>query len=112
MSRKPWKYFCHRKEEFDSQIALLKTFNLPKTYVSKTKAQLAAVILRANRINRSDEFDLILPDTLRIKKYRRVVDWYQDTNNHNYDNSLETTVGAYPISLPGAGCTGQGSAPG
>lgn len=88
--------FLYRKEEFDSQIALLKTFNLPKTYVSKTKAQLAAVILRANRINRSDEFDLILPDTLRIKKYRHVVDWYKDSNNHNYDNLLETTISGVP----------------
>lgn len=88
--------FLYRKEEFDSQIALLKTFNLPKAYISKTKAQLAAVILRANRINRSDEFDLILPDTLRIKKYRHVVDWYKDSNNHNYDNLLETTISGVP----------------
>lgn len=88
--------FLHRKEEFDSHVALLKTFNLPLNYLSKTKAQLAAVILRANRINRNDEFDLVLPDTLRIKKYRHVVDWYKDAHNHNYDNFLQTTVSGVP----------------
>ncbi|WP_415874709.1 hypothetical protein [Clostridium sp.] len=77
-------------------MALLKAFNLPLKYISKTKAQLAAVILKANKVNRSDEFDLILLDTLKIEKYKYVVDWYKDSNNHSYDKSLETTISGVP----------------
>ena len=88
--------FLHRKEEFDSHVALLKAFDLPLKYISKTKAQLAAVILKANKTIRNDEFDLILPDTLKLEKYKYVMDWYQDSNNHNYDNFLETIVSGIP----------------
>jgi DNA polymerase elongation subunit (family B) len=88
--------FLHRKEEFDSHVALLKAFNLPLKYISKTKAQLAAVILKANKVNRSDEFDLILPDTLKIEKYKQVVEWYKNPNNHSYEKSLETTMSGVP----------------
>ncbi|MBP2028870.1 DNA polymerase elongation subunit (family B) [Acetoanaerobium pronyense] len=84
--------FLHRKEEFDSQMALLKAFELPLKYIGKTKAQLAAVILKARKMNREDEFDLILPDTLRIKKYSYIVDWYKNPVNHNYEKALETGV--------------------
>ena len=84
--------FLHRKEEFDSQIALLKAFKLPLKYISKTKAQLAAVILKANKYNYADEFDLDIPSNLMIKKYTKVLDWYKDSSNHDYDKSLEITV--------------------
>lgn len=88
--------FLHRKEEFDSQIELLKTFDLPLQCVSKTKAQLAAVILNARKTVRDDEFDLILPDTLNITKYKEIVGWYQDPANHDYKKSLEITVAGVP----------------
>ena len=88
--------FLHRKEEFDSQMALLKTFKLPLKDVGKTKAQLAAVILKARKIERKDEFDLILPDTLKIEKYTHIVDWYRDKNNHDYKKSLEVDVSGVP----------------
>lgn len=88
--------FLHRKEEFDSHMALLKAFDLPLKYISKTKAQLAAVILKARKLNRNDEFDLILPDTLRIDKYKEVVDWYKNPINHNYEKSLEKVISGVP----------------
>lgn len=88
--------FLHRKEEFDSHIALLKAFKLPLKYISKTKAQLAAVILKANKISRSDEFELNTPVNLKINKYKQVLDWYKNSSNHNYDKSLEVTVAGVP----------------
>lgn len=98
--------FLHRKEEFDSQMALLKTFELPLKYIGKTKAQLAAVILKARKLNREDEFDLILPDTLKIKKYIEVVDWYQNPENHNYEESLESVVAGVPHTFAWGGIHG------
>lgn len=84
--------FLHRREEFDSHVALLKAFKLPRKYISKTKAQLAAVILKANKLNRSDEFHLSIPDTLKINKYKNITDWYGTPDNHSYDKALETRV--------------------
>jgi hypothetical protein len=53
--------FMNTKEEFDSQISLLKAFNLPMKYISKTKPQLSAMILGARKRIHNDEFNLILP---------------------------------------------------
>lgn len=88
--------FLHRKEEFDSHIALLKAFKLPLKYISKTKAQLAAVILKANKINRCDEFELNIPSNLKINKYNEVLDWYKNSSNHSYDKSLEINISGVP----------------
>jgi hypothetical protein len=88
--------FLHRREEFDSHMALLKAFKLPLKYISKTKAQLSAAILKANKVNRSDEFDLDIPDTLRISKYKHVLDWYKNSAKHSYDKSLRTTIDGVP----------------
>ena len=53
--------FMNRKEEFESQMGLIKTFNLPLKYISKTKAQLSAIILQAERVHkRNDEFNISL----------------------------------------------------
>ncbi|TCT14599.1 hypothetical protein EDC18_10580 [Natranaerovirga pectinivora] len=98
--------FLHRKEEFDTQMALLKAFELPLKYIGKTKAQLAALILKARKMNRDDEFDLILPDTLKIKKYIHVVDWYQNPINHSYEKSLETVVSGVPHTFAWGGLHG------
>lgn len=88
--------FINRKQEYDSQISLLKTFNLPMSFISKTKAQLSACILKAKRQNRNDEFDFIFPNTLVLKKYQKIKDWYLDINNHNYDNNLEIEISGIP----------------
>lgn len=57
---------------------------LDLTLLSKTKAQLSAIILDAARIEHDDEFDITFPDTMRINKYTDVVKWYQNKDNHCY----------------------------
>lgn len=84
--------FLNRIEEFESQMGMIKMFNLPLSYLGKSKAQITAAILEAKRVLRDDEFDLILPDTLKVKKYKHVVDWYNDIENRDYDKSLITNV--------------------
>lgn len=86
--------FMERKSEFDSYMGLLKMFNLPLTYLSKSKAQLSAIILGAKKTVHKDEFDISIPPTLNIKKYTNVVDYFN--NNWDYDTSLETTVAGVP----------------
>jgi len=86
----------NRTEEFSSQMALIKTFNLPLRYIGKTKPQLSAIILGASRREYDDEFNITIPNTLRIKKYKHIVDWYKNLENRNYEKSFETKVAGVP----------------
>ena len=90
--------FNRQPEEFASQKSLIEAFNLPKTYLTKTKAQLSAIILEAQYVgDRFDEFEIRFPDTLRIgSKYQYIYDWYRNPLNRNYDLSLKTKVYGVP----------------
>ena len=88
--------FIQRKEEFESHISLIKAFELPLTYVSKTKVQLSAIILDAQKRNRDDEFEIKFPDTKRIEKYQEIVNWYKNPLNLDYKKTLKTEVAGVP----------------
>lgn len=84
--------FIRKKNEFDSQLALVKTFDLPLSYLGKTQAQLAAIILGAKKRSLRDEWAIRLPDTLQLGKYKRVGDWFLNRDNHQYDCKLVTDI--------------------
>lgn len=86
--------FFARKDKFDAQMGLIKMFNLPLSDISRTLTQLSAKVLEAQRPkeSRHDEFDISFPDTLLIKKYKEVVEWYKDESNRSYDKSLTIDV--------------------
>jgi hypothetical protein len=88
--------FLNRIEEFDSQMSLIKAFKLPLSFISKTKAQLTAAVLEARKVDRDDEFDIVFPDTLRIKKYRPILDWYRQPENRDYEKKLEVDIAGVP----------------
>jgi len=79
--------FMNRKEEFESQMGLIKTFKLPLKYISKTKAQLSAIILETKRVHRKDEFNITLVNTIRLNKHVDIYNWYKNTR----DNLLADT---------------------
>ena len=82
--------FKLRIKEFESHLTLLKTFKLSLSNMSKTKAQLSAKILEANKKVHNDEFELNLPKNLLLGKYARVKDWFYDKINQNKE--LETEL--------------------
>lgn len=84
--------FMKRKNEFDSQMQLVKTFNLPLSHLGKTQAQLAAIILGAKKKTFNDEWNIRLPDTLQLGRYKSVGDWFLDKNNHCYDCKLDVEI--------------------
>lgn len=86
------KVFINRKEEFDSQINLIKTFKLPLKYINKTKAQLSAIILEADKREHDDEFEITIVDTLKVEKYKSIVNWYRNPVNLDYKKKLEIEV--------------------
>lgn len=86
--------FLKRKSEFDSYMGLIKMFNLPLSYLGKSKAQLSAIILGAKRTRHKDEFDISLPPTMRIKKYKDVVNYFD--KDWNYETNLSINVAGVP----------------
>lgn len=76
--------FLERKADFNAQLGLVKMFDLPISDLGKTKTQLSAKILGAERREWRDEFDIDIPDTLQVSKYRHIVDWYLDPDNRKY----------------------------
>ena len=103
--------FLQTKATFDAHVNLLKTFNLPLNYISKTQAQLSALALGCVKQDHFDEWDLQFVDTLRIKKYKEVVDWFKDPVNHDYSNSLTINVCGIPHQFGWGGLHGAPDKP-
>lgn len=88
--------FIRNKTEFDAQLALIKIFGLSIASISKSQAQLAATILHARKKELYDEWEIRLPDTLQLDKYKFVADWFLNPVNHNYEKQLETDIAGVP----------------
>lgn len=88
--------FLQRKNEFDSQMALIKEFQLPLSYIGKTQAQLAAIILEASRVKFDDGWNIRIPETLNLEKYQFVADWFLNKENHSDDKKLQTDIAGVP----------------
>lgn len=90
------RIFIERKEEFDGYMSLLKMFDLPMSYLGKTKAQLTASILGAVKTQRDDEWDIEFIEPLQLSKYKYIQDWYTKPENQNHESKLETVVADVP----------------
>lgn len=95
--RETIRVFDAKREEFDSQLQLIESFDLDMTMFTKTKAQLSAHILGAKKQDdRGDEFDFVFPDTLKLDKYSYITDWFRNFNSYKTPdgkkNELITTV--------------------
>lgn len=88
--------FLKRKDDFDAHMGLIKAFKLPLHYISKTKAQLSAIILNSQRQSYDDEFEISFPPTMKIEKYKEVVEWYKNPENRDYSKSLKIEVAGIP----------------
>lgn len=99
--------FRRRKEVYESQVDLINTFELPIYMISNTQAQLTANILGCKRVDgRDDEFDLDFVDSLKIKKYKHILDWFKNRSNRDYSKSLETEVCGIPHTFGWGGLHG------
>ena len=80
--------FIHRKKEFEAHLGLVKLACQDKlldlSLLGKTKPQLTAIILDARRKEHDDEFEISFPSTMRIDKYKEVIEWYQNPKNRCY----------------------------
>lgn len=84
--------FLRRKVEFDSHLALIKMFNMPLSFIEKSQARLAAAILGARRTETNDEWEIRLPKTLILNKYKYVAEWFLNSENHNEKAKLKCNI--------------------
>ena len=75
--------------------------------INSDKVQLSAKILGAEKRSYHDEFDIDIPDTLRVKRYTAVVDWYLDPTNRDYEKSLDIQIAGVPHSFGWGGVHGS-----
>ena len=74
---------------FSAHIAVIKEFGRPLRDMCNTQAQLAAKILGATPSIFNDDYDIRMPDTLQLTKYREVVDWFTNAYNDTITCMLE-----------------------
>jgi hypothetical protein len=99
--------FLQRKVEFDAQMGLIKIFNLSLSNVSKTQAQLAATILNVTNQKRfDDEWQIRLPETLQLNKYKFIANWFLNPVNHDYKKSFDVNVAGVPHTFAWGGVHG------
>ena len=90
--------FARRKSEFTAKLDLINMFGLPMSYLSKTGAQLTAIILEAKRPRepRNDEFDLEILPCVQLGPYDWVRQWYLKPENQDYDATLKFDIAGCP----------------
>lgn len=98
--------FVNQIEEFNSHMGLIKMFKLPLKYINKTKAQLSAIILGADKIEHDDEFEYEIVDTIQIHKYRHILEWYKNPLNKDYKKKLDVEVAGVPHTFGWGGLHG------
>lgn len=98
--------FINRIEEFEAHMGLIKTFKLPLKYINKTKAQLSSIILGAVKKDHNDEFNISIVDTIKLKKYRWILEWYLNPINKSYDKSIDIDIEGVPHSFGWGGLHG------
>lgn len=79
--------FSERINVFKTMLGIVKNFNLPLSYIGKTDAQITAVILDAKKIewDEDEQWKLYVFDTIKLKKYKFVADWFMNPENQRYN---------------------------
>ena len=103
--------FLETKNEFDASMDLIKTFDLPLSYIGKTKAQLTAIILGCQRKSFDDEWNISFVPTIQLNKYKHIWEWFKDASNYKEGQKLETVVCRIPHTFGLGGIHGASNEP-
>ena len=84
--------FLHRIAEFEAQMGIVDAFGLDLSAVGDTEARITAKVLDCRKQDFGDEFDYFFLPCLKLRKYRKVMDWFQglkkmapDPRSKNYE---------------------------
>lgn len=116
------KVASYKPEEFNAYWDLIKMFDMPLDSFNRTKAQLCADILEAERKPHDDEWDLEMPSyDCKIEEYRFVPEWLLNKENHwlkgtkiseksgkeiKTSNSLDCVIAGCPTKIAWGGIHG------
>lgn len=81
-------FFMSPQDEWKSSCDIIKEFSFPKSYLSKTKAQLGCAVLGAKKVQLNDEFDILTPN-LPLGKYEYIREWFLNPENHWYSKLID-----------------------
>lgn len=70
--------FLHRIAEFEAQMGIVDAFGLDLSCVGDTEARITAKVLNCRKQDLGDEFDYYFLPCLKLRKYRYVMDWFQE----------------------------------
>lgn len=98
--------FCKKKEDFESIFEVIKMFDMPLSNLIKTKAQLAAIVLGAEKKSYDDEWDIQIPNCFTLNKYSFVKDWFLAPENHWEGAKLECEIAGVPTVIAWGGIHG------
>ncbi len=91
--------FNERIDDFNTHLAMINEFGLGLDCINKTSAQLISVILGSVKTDYTDEWDIFLPDTLNLKKYWYIGEWFK--NNRSNDPYITNVAGVQHIFADG-----------
>ena len=95
-----------RKAEFDAAMGIVKIFKLSLEYMGKTGAQRVAKILGGKGMKFDDEFEFPIVNTLRLRKYRAIKDWYRNPKSHDYKKKQKVMIAGIEHTLAWGGLHG------
>lgn len=79
-----YELFCLKIDDFKAHMDLVKMAGGDLKNLVKSKSQLSAMILGAGKKSYDDEFDLYLPNNLKIRRYKNVLNWYKSKESKSY----------------------------
>lgn len=91
--------FKLRQDDFNTHLAMVNEFKLSLNELNKTTAQLISVILGTVKRDYNDEWDVFLPECLKLGKYKAVGDWF--LTNRSNDALTYTVAGVEHIFADG-----------
>lgn len=100
--------FVETKQTYETNLEIVKQYNLGLEAISRTQTQLTAMVLGANKRNYDDEFDISIPDNLQLGKYEFLKKHYLDwSKTGDYDGmELEVEIAGVPHTLGVGGLHG------
>lgn len=87
------KFFMLNQDKFLIHIGMIKQFNLPLEYVSKSTSGLVCHILGAFKKELFyDDFKVSFIDSLKITKYAQVIEWFKSVLNASDNDFLKIDI--------------------
>lgn len=71
---------------------LVKTFQLPKSSLTKHCLEVIADVLGAKKMTFDDDYDITILDNIVIEKYGEVLDFFNDKQSRGLKSSIETPL--------------------